>query len=93
MNGGTAGMIGYGKDVIGFGVTGDAPGILLRTAGDIAPHMLRILVRFGEDNDMVEIKILAGIHDPNGYFATVGYENLSFQTVPRKVSSREKRDA
>jgi hypothetical protein len=85
MDGGAPGMIGYGEDVIGFGVTGDAPGVLFRAAGDVSAHMLGIPVRFGVDHDIFKIKILAGIHDPDGDFATIGYENLSFQAVPRRV--------
>jgi hypothetical protein len=45
--------------------------------------MQRIPVRLCVDNYIVEIQIPAAIHDPNGYFSTIGYENLTFQTVPR----------
>ena len=48
----------------------------------VLPDMLRIPVGFGVNNDILQAKILAGIHDPYGYFAAIGDENLSFQAVP-----------
>jgi hypothetical protein len=83
MDGGAAGMIGHGKNVVGFGVAGYAPRVLPGPVGNVAPYMLRVLVGLGINNDIFETEILAGIHDPNGYFTTIGYENLSFQTLPR----------
>ncbi len=85
MDGGAAGMVGHRQDVVGFGVTGDAPGILAGSAGDITLDVLGIPVGLGVHHDMVEAEILAGIHDPDGDFSPVGDENLSFQTVPHDL--------
>ena len=85
MDGGTTGMVGYRKDIVGFGITGDAPGVLARTAGNIALHMFGIFVGIGIDDYIVEAEILAGVHDPDGNLPPVRDENLSFQTVPHMV--------
>jgi hypothetical protein len=76
-------MVSDSEDIIWLGITGDSPGILIRATGDITANMLRILVRIRINDYIIKIKILAGFHDPNGNFASIGYKNLSLQTVPR----------
>ena len=78
-------MVGNGKNIIWFGITGDPPGVLITSFRAIAPDMLRIFVCICVDNDIVKAQIPAGIHDADGNFASVGDKYLSFHTNPLTI--------
>ncbi len=82
MDGGAACMIGHREDIVRLGVAGNSPGVLAGATGYVLPNVFRIFIGIGIHNNILETKILAGIHDPYGYFATIGDENLSFQSFP-----------
>jgi hypothetical protein len=76
-------MIGHGENIVGLRVTGDPPGILAGAAADVLADMLGILVRVRIYNHILKAEILAGIHYPDGYFASIRYKNL-IQILPHQ---------
>ncbi len=78
----TAAVVSHREDIVGIGIAGYFPGILLGPFGPIQPDMLGVAVGLGVNNDPVEPQIPATIHDADGYFAAVGDEHLSFHTIP-----------
>ena len=75
-------MVSNGQNVIGVGIADNTPGILVPALGPVQLHMLGVPVGISIDDYVVKAQVLAGIHDPDGNFATICYEYLALHSKP-----------